>query len=568
MYFDAVSTMAVVDELNEKLVGGRVQDTVQIAPHVYGMEVYANRDRHYLLLSAHQQTARVHLVDEKLRRGVQQPSQLALLLRRYVEGSRIDEIHQPDWERMIILTFDGPEGMFELIAEPIDRRANLLLVGEDGIVMDCTRRVGPEDNRVRVSLPGQPYEPPPPQKSKRDPYQLTLTLLGDMLDNDPGQKTRQILTRRLLGFSPQLAKEAVFRATGQVNALAADTSTRTLLDVVQDLFEQFRDGRWEPGVAIDDDGVQAFSVYRLTYLEGWEPMKGASSAMQRYYGIAEGEGAYDAAKRPVEAVLREASIRVEKKLESLRESLQGEQALEHLRQSGELLLAYQYGIQPGQTELKAQYEVEGPELTITLDPSLSPLENAQRYFERYEKAKRARAEVPALIAAAEQELDYLNQLKTDLMLASNWPEISEVQESLQENGYWRGKRSRQPGGGRSAPLRVIDDDGWVIWIGRNSRQNDMVTFGKGSSDDLWLHVRGMPGAHVIIKSDGRPVPESVINFAASLAAYYSRARTENRVLVDVTQRKYVRKIKGGKPGMVTYRNEQPVEVAPAAEPPA
>src|SRR5690606_4121479 len=147
-----------------------------------------------------------------------------------------------------------------------------------------------------------------------------------------------------------------------------------------------------------------------------------------------------------------------------------------LRQSGELLLAYQYTLAPGQTEFKAQYEVDGPELTIELDPALSPIENAKRYFERYEKAKRSRESVPELIESARQELDYLDQLATDLELATNWPEIGEVQAALQANGYWRGKPVGRPGGGQSAPLKVTTDDGWVIWVGRNARQNDVVTF--------------------------------------------------------------------------------------------
>jgi predicted ribosome quality control (RQC) complex YloA/Tae2 family protein len=172
--------------------------------------------------------------------------------------------------------------------------------------------------------------------------------------------------------------------------------------------------------------------------------------------------------------------------------------------------------------------------------------------------------VPQLVAATQHELDYLNQLESDLELATNWPEIGEVQDALQTNGYWRGAPARQPGGGKSGPLKVIED-GFVIWVGRNSRQNDNVTFDKGGPVDLWLHARGVPGAHVIIKSGAGDVPEKVLRRAGEIAAYYSKARGEGRVLVDVTRRKHVRKIKGGKPGMVTYRNESPIEVTPRSE---
>lgn len=565
MNFDAITIMALVNELNPMLAGGRIQDSVQIDEDSFGLEIYANHLRHYLILSAHQQLARVYLAGEKLRRGVQTPSPLGLLLRRYAEGARIEEVRQPAWERMIILDLDGPEGVFELIVEPMERRANILLVRDDQTIVDCVRRVGPQDNRLRVSLPGHPYTPPPPQKLKRDPHTLTLTLLGDMLDAEPGERAREVLTRHLLGFSPQIAKEAVFRAAGGINARAGDTSARLLLGVVNDLFGAFAAGRWQPGIVVEGDLVSAYAVYPVTFMAGWTRLETTSQALERYYGPLVGEDAYDAAKKPVQAVLDEAKLRVGKKLDALRRSLQDEAALEHLRQSGELLLAYQYTLRPGQTALRAQYEVDGPELEIEIDPSLSPLDNAKRYFEKYDKAKRARAGVPELVEATEQELNYLLQLETDLVLAANWPEIGEVQDALQRNGYWRGPQTARPGGGRSAPLKVTGESGFVIWVGRNSRQNEQVTFDKGGPSDLWLHVRGVPGAHVIIKSSGQPVPDSVIRRAAEIAAYYSQSRIEAHVLVDVTQRKYVRKIKGGKPGMVTYRNESPVQVTPARE---
>ncbi len=565
MYFDAVTAMAVVDELSAILVGGRVQDTVEVDPETIGLEVYASHQRHYVVLSAHQQFARVHLSPEKLRRGVTTPSPLGLLLRRYAEGAWISAIRQPPWERVIVFELDSPEGVFSLIAEPMERRANVLLVRDDGVIVDCLRRVGPQENRVRVSLPGKPYEPPPPQRLKRDPLALTPALLGEMLDANPGERAREVLTRGVLGVSPLLAREIVFRATGEANSRAGDTAPRALLAVLQEMFGAFRERRFQPGVTRKEGTVTAYATYPLTHLEGWEPVSGISEALVQYYGPLVGADAYDAARQPVREAIAEARTRLQKKLESLRSGLQDDATLERLRQSGELLLAYQYTLSPGARELRAAYEVDGPELVISLDPALTPLENARRYFEQYEKAKRARAGVPELIAATEQELAYLDQLATDLELATNWPEIGEVQEALQRHGYWRGQHTAGPRGGLVGPLKVTTDSGHVIWVGRNARQNEQVTFEKGGPADLWLHARGVPGAHVIIKSGGGEVPPEVIRRAAELAAYYSAARNEARVLVDVTQRRHVRKIKGGKPGMVTYRNETPVEVVPRGD---
>jgi len=236
-----------------------------------------------------------------------------------------------------------------------------------------------------------------------------------------------------------------------------------------------------------------------------------------------------------------------------------------LRRSGELILAYQYALAAGQTELRAQYDLSEPEMVIPLDPNLTPLENAQRYFARYDKAKRALEDVPRLIQETRNELTFLAQLESDLELAASWPDIDDVQQALQARGYWRGKRAGRIGGGRPGPLRLATPDGYVIWVGRNSRQNEIVTFEKASGEDLWLHVRGAAGAHVIVKNDGRPIPETVIAKAAEIAAYYSASRGEASVPVDVTRRKYVKKIKGLGPGMVTYRNETTRTVVPRAD---
>ena len=279
-----------------------------------------------------------------------------------------------------------------------------------------------------------------------------------------------------------------------------------------------------------------------------------------------GPDAYNEAKKPVFALIEEGQKRNRAKLASLEQGLKDDQEREYLQHSGQLILAYQYNLVPGQELLQAQYEVDGPMLEIRLDPSLTPLENAQQYFDRYNRAKRAQQGVPQLVKATKTEIAYLAQLENDLNHASNWPEIDEVMQALSAKGLLpKGQvMKRLGGGGRSQPLRLTRD-GYVIWVGRNSRQNEQVTFKLANAQDLWLHARDVPGAHVVIRNDGRRIPQTIIDDAASVAAYYSSLRSENRVIVDVTRCKYVKKIKGAGPGMVTYRNEETVTVPPQNE---
>lgn len=565
MNLDAFTLAALSDELLDTIVGGRVQDVLDVDETGIGLEIYANHHRHYLYLSADKTRPRVHLVPDKLRRGLPKPTTVGLLIRRYVEGGVLLHVHQPPWERVLVFDIHGPEGEAQLVIEPMERRANLLLV-QNGIILDSIRRVGADENRVRVSLPQHPYVPPPPQTGKRPPDQVTTDFLRELFAQaEPKAKAPAVLTGAILGASPLVAREAVFRAHGTIDTLASQANPDVVFTAFHDLIAPLLRREWQPGIAEGERGITAFSVYPLTHLPGWHTVESVSAALVAYYQAPVGVDAYNRAKEPVRDAITEAQTKVRTRLMSLQKSLTDDREREVLRQSGELILAYQYAISKGQTELRAAYDEAG-DLSIAIDPKATPLENAQRYFERYNKAKRALDDVPDLIQTAEIELAQLDQWAVDLDLASNWPEIDEVQQALQTAGYWRGTPTIKMGGGKSGPLRLVTDDGWVIWIGRNSRQNEQVTFEKGQPNDLWLHVRGVPGAHVIVKSDGRSVPDAVIEYAAGVAAHYSGRRNDVRAEVDVTERRFVRKIKGGAAGMVTYRNERTLNVAPQPAP--
>ena len=563
MYLDFFTLAALVEELQAQLVGGRIQDVLDVDETGLGLEIYAQRKRHWLYLSADNRVPRLHLLPDRLRRGLNKPLPVGLLLRRYVEGGRLTQISQPPWERVVQFDIAGPEGAVQIVVEPMERRSNVLLL-QDGVILECLRRVHADENRMRTSLPSHDYAPPPPQRGRHDPLKLSMDELRSMLaqNENPKRRTHQLLSGGLLGVSPLLAKEAVFRSGAAVNQRAQDARAEDLLPALRSLLEPLAARDWQPGLAGEVEQPTAFSVYPLQSVPDWRPTASVNEALVAWYGAVTGKDAYQAAKLPVAEALRAARARLEARQAALQRSLTDERERERLRQSGELLLAYQYTLAPGQTELRAQYDPDGPELVIPLETGLTPLENAQRYFTRYEKAKRALKDVPRLLRQTTRQLQTLVQLECDLELASSWPDINEVQSALQTQGLSRGGRAVRPGGERSAALRLVTPDGFVVWVGRNSRQNEQVTFERGTGADLWLHARGMPGAHVIVRDDGRPVPEPVIEQAAALAAWFSPQRDEARVPVDVTQRRHVRRIRGAGQGMVSYRNERTLMVRP------
>lgn len=566
MNFDVFTISALVDEFMDTLVGGRIQDAIDVDAMGLGLEIYGDRQRRYLYLSADSDNPRVHVVDDKLRRGLPKPTQIGLLFRRYVENGIVLHVSQPSWERIMHIDVEGEKGDVTIIIEPMARRANVLLV-QNGVILDCMKRVGPEDNRYRLSLPNHEYVAPPPITNQMNPTDVTADDIHNLLEQIDKKSTqiRRALTGKILGMSPLIAQEIVFRATGDTNTKVRDADSDALFDAFRVVFDPLLNREWQTGVGKEDGVVSAFSPYPMESRE-WQRMESMSAAITSYYGSIVGPDAYNEAKKPVQAAVEEAKTKLSAKLNSLNSGLRDDSELEVLKQSGELILAYQYGIQEGQTELRAQYEMDAPELVIKLNPEISALDNAQQYFRKYEKSKSARDDVPQLIKETELELNYIEQLETDLMTAINWVEIDDVIQTLQARGHWLGnKLKRLGGGGRQGPLKVVSRDGYVVWIGRNSRQNEQVTFKTANSQDIWLHARDVPGAHVIIRNDGRRIKDELIAEAAAVAAFYSKKRTDGNVLVDYTRVKYVNAIKGAGPGMVTYRNEQTITIEPQNE---
>ncbi len=581
MPFDTLTISAIRDELSSQLLGGRVQRTLRPTELSVGLEVYTG-ERVQLLLSA--QPGEVLIIEDKLRRGVEAPSPLELLLRKYVRGARLTRIDQPDLERILTFRFEGEFGPVDLVCEIMGRLSNIILLDADGTIMEAAKRIPASINRYRTILPGGRYVPPPPQE-KEHPLLLTPGLLRRMLEEG---RAKQPLWRRLLqgvsGISPLLARELVFRVARDVEPTEM-LSQEQLRDLVTEIVAMFRlpeTHEWQPSVAglVPDASPQEYAAYRLTHLPGWKPVATIHEAI---YIVRAASGSIDAYAR-VRQRLREAIIAQSERIETRRASLQRalvpEEEIEALKFQGNAILAMGWSIEPGQKDLvvsPADFGVEPgavdatdsasaglpEEMHIPLDPSLSPAENAQAYFEEYRKRQAANEQVPVLLAETKVQLDYFQQLLTEVELAEDRAQLDAVRAEMAEVGIGRAPK-RKHSAEAGDPLTLRGPDGTPILVGRNSRQNDLVTFRRGAPNDIWLHAHGVPGSHVIIKSAGRPVDEETLHQAARLAARFSAARHEGRVQVDYTERRHVRHIKGAPAGMVTYTHEETLVVEPAA----
>lgn len=620
MPFDALTLAAVRQEIESKYLGGRVQGLLMPGPFTLSLELYrSGSGRSHLVMSAHPQHARLHLAARSPTRDPEQHPPLLLLLRKYVRGGTLVDISQPRYERVIALSIakrihadkhqeyhsgydfrqgDGPIDeqdedeedpsapvkVVELIVEVMGKVSNIVLVDDDGTVLDSVKRVPSSINRYRVTLPRHAYVAPPPQ-DKRDPQRSSVHALSAMLDtvaeDDPKAPAWKGLVAGYLAVSPTLAREVAYRALGEVRVPASEVAGKPerlapLLRELQELLLLEERGIWQPSIAwkgaARDSQPQDFAPYLLTHLQAHnasvEQCDTVSEAADLYFASAGSIAGHSALKGQAQVELDELRGRDERRLKSLRDELQRSQALEALRRKGEMLLAYMHSIQPGQRQLTIPEE----DLTIELDQGMTPVEQAQAIFREYRKARSAQEELPALMSEAETQMAYLDELQTSLDLATTYDEIRAVQAEL------RGVRSPggaapevapKPKGGKGRkpqeklpqPLRVRTRYGVTVLIGRTAGQNDVATFRLADPDDLWLHARGVPGSHVILRT-GQGFTESDLREAASYAAAYSKSRTEAQVDVIYTERKHVRKVPNAPPGFVTFRNERVVRVPP------
>jgi predicted ribosome quality control (RQC) complex YloA/Tae2 family protein len=615
MYFDALTLAAVADELEDTILGGRIQRVLLTTPLSVALEIYARGRRSHLLLSAHPQFTRVHLSATKPSRGVERDTPLLLLLRKYVVGGRIAEIEQPELERVLILsivkgsqarnianrqaadesdrsldadesglsdaeideledapsdeTNDGEIWRCELIIEAMERRGNIILVGDDNLIMESARHITPRMSHRPVQ-PRAPYELPPRQE-KRDPRHATPEGMRALLDRptpDPtaaparAKKSAQpTLARALvtdyLGLSPLAARESVFRATGQADTLLMpDLPWAKLALAVRGLWND----DWQPCLAGDQASPHAYAPYLLTQLPDAAPIGSISAAIDAFYSAHEQLTAHNQRRESVRQQLLERRERIDHQRQGLSAELKRAGELDRLRWEGEMIYAFMHTLAPGQTALVVE------ERTITLDPTSTPVENAQERFRAYDKAKSAMAGVPERLRAVEARLAGLDETLALLDLAEGYDQIEGIAREAAEQEYIRAPaRGRTPKPGkRLAPLRVESSDGFTIYVGRSAGQNEQVTFKIGASDDLWLHARGIPGAHVIIKTGGREVPETTLHEAAALAAYHSQSRAEPAVEIDIARRGLVRRIPNGPTGLVSYQAERTIRAAPQA----
>ncbi len=568
MNLDTFSIAALADELRIEFMGGRVQQIIQITPMSFGLEFYAQHKRRYLLLSAEPQSPRVHLQAQKPRRGDAPPSPMFQLLRKYLRGSLLMTIEQPPYERLLQFHFSGKLGETSLVAEMMGSRSNLIFLDADDKILTLLRPAPTKSEFSRALLPKHRYTLPRAQQ-KIDPNAKNAfeTLHNALSQSPPDALLGKTLVKHLMGLSPLIAREIVFRAYQNTDVTLAEVQDFIpLKESIKLMYKHISDHAWHPHVVYTQArAVSLFTPIALTHNPRAEAIDSISMAIEAHFqqNRNASDDGYFAARLPIQQRLKKHQARLERRQQNLAKDAESIKDPEIFKEKGNAILANSWQIEARQTTLSAMW-TDGETLEIELDPQKSPAENAQRYFARYQKAKRAAEIIPQRKKSLALELEYLAQLGLDLELATTRPEIDAVAVELDEIAPKSTQKSTKKQN-RPHPTKTKyfeSPDGFRVWAGKNAKQNHHITFSKANPNDIWLHARGVPGAHVIIDTRIGEPPESTILWAAGIAAYFSKLRGENLVDVIVTRKKYVRAIKGAPPGLVSVRQEKTVRVAP------
>ena len=568
MAFDAFYLSCVLKEI-QALPEPRIEKIHQPARDTVILHLKHRDGRAKLLFAANPAAPRLHLTSASPENPAE-PPMFCMLLRKHLSGGRLVKAEQLPMERCAMFTFScidemGDQVEKKLVAELMGRTCNLYLLSPEGRIIDCLRRIGLDESAKRAALPGLMYQYPE-KITKQDP------LFVENYVNLLAETGADILSDRLMdslgGLSPLICREAALFAAGDTDARLTGADIPAVAEKLA-LFFGENLNHPVPCYTAGSDGVpKQFAFCPIRQYGAYAEAESFSGLLDMYYTVRDRKDAIRQKGQGLRKTVQNLCARLTKKLAIQEKELAATFERERLRQLGDIVTANIHRIQKGQTVLQAEdfYDEEMKVIDIPISPILSPQQNAAKFYKDYTRMKNAEKELTRQIAIGEEELSYLRSVLDELNRAGSEQELEEIRTELSAGGYVKAesgkKRMKQS---KSAPMRFESTDGFPIYVGRNNRQNDELTFKSARKDDLWCHASKVHGSHVIIVCNGTTPPDDTITQAAQLAAYYSEHKGGQNLSVDVTPVKQVKKLTGAKPGMVIYHTYRTVIVNPYAD---
>lgn len=561
MAFDGITIANITKELNDKLTGGRIRKIAQPENDELILTIKSTEGTFRLLISASASLPLIYLTENNKPSPLTAPN-FCMLLRKHIENGRITKISQPGLERIIRFDIEHLDEMGDLrcktlIVEIMGKHSNIIFCDESDRIIDSIKHVSVQMSSVREVLPGRTYFIPVTQE-KADPLALALDSFTELIGSKSTKLAKAIYTS-YTGISPVAANEVVFRSGLNAEMSGNALSEMEMLHLYKTFsyfMEDVKSGSFSPQIVYNGRTPVEYSALPMTMYSDYENISNESIShiLETYY--AERNTVTRIRQRSVDLrkIVQTALERSRKKYDIQAKQLKDTEKRDTYRIYGELLTTYGYSAEPGAKSLDVFNYYTNEEISIPLDPQLTALENAKKYFDKYSKLKRTYEAVTELLEETGSEVEHLDSISTALDIALSEEDLVEIKEELMEFGYIK---KRHPGSKKpkitSRPFHYISSDGYHMYVGKNNFQNEELTFKFATGNDWWFHAKGVPGSHVIVKTDGADdMPDTTFEEAGRLAAYYSQSRENEKVEIDYIQKKHVKKPKGGKPGFVVY----------------
>ena len=560
MAFDGITVACMAHELHKNLSGGRISKIAQPETDELLLTIKSQEGNFRLLLSASASLPLVYLTQTNKPSPLTAPN-FCMLLRKHISGGRIIAVTQPSMERILRFEIEHLDEMGDqcrkfLIVELMGKYSNIIFCNEQDQIIDSIKHISAQVSSVREVLPGRPYFIPDTQ-DKADPFTLTEEDFVRRVAEKSCKLSKALYTS-ITGLSPIASEEICHLASLDSDRPATSYEPEELIHLYRTFgryLDPVREGGYEPSIYYEGKVPVEFSCLPLSIYDNCrcEHFPTVSSMLEQYYAERNTVTRIRQKSTDLRRIVQTALERNIKKYDLQAKHLKDTEKREKYRIYGELINTYGYNVPQGSKSFQALNYYTGEEITIPLDPQIPVQENATKYFDKYGKLKRTFEAVTALLKETDEEIQHLRSIQTALDIALQEEDLTQIREELMESGYIR----KRPSGSKrpkitSKPFHYISSDGFHMYVGKNNLQNDELTFQFAKGNDWWFHAKANAGSHVIVKTDGKELPDRTFEEAARLAAHYSKACEQGKAEIDYIQKKHIKKPNGSKPGFVVY----------------
>ena len=559
MAFDGITIANIVKELNDTILNGRIAKIAQPENDELLLTIKPAKGQVRLVISASASLPLIYLSRDNKPSPMTAPN-FCMLLRKHIANGRIVGISQPSLERIIRFEIEHLDELGDLcrkslIVEIMGKHSNIIFCNEKGMIIDSIKHVSAQMSSVREVLPGREYFIPDTMK-KENPLGIPEENFTQELLSKP-MPVGKAIYNSFTGISPVVAEEICYLAGIDSSVPASEMSGDLLAHLYRQFtyfMEQVTESKFSPAIYYDGNEPKEFSSLLLTHFSSYQVKSydSISEVIRNYYSSRDLITRIRQKSSDLRRVVQTALERNRKKYDLQLKQLKDTEKREKYKVYGELLNAYGYTAPEGAKSLEALNYYTNEMITIPLDSDLSALENAKKYFDRYNKLKRTYQALSSLIEETKMEIIHLDSIATSLDIATSESDLSQIKEELTESGYIKKCSTKKQKSAKSKPFHYVSSNGYDIYVGKNNYQNDELTFKMATGNDWWFHAKEMPGSHVIVKTNGDELPDQTFEEAGRLAAYYSKGKEAGKVEIDYLQKKNVKKPNGAAPGFVVY----------------